>query len=150
MCVSNRIYGAPKVYPTAFTPVNILSGFTKTGIYPFNPSSVDDRQLAPSNALSKNLLLLLQLLRQSSHFQKMNQVTSSLCFFRQRRRRFAQRFEEGYDILEIRSIYIAWVRINHPERCLSVGSTSSVSAISSANHVTKTSSSQPKFCRSAI
>ena len=63
-----------QAYPTAFTSVNILSGFKKTGIYPFNRSSVDDRQLAPSNAFSKKLLLLLQLLRQSSHFQKMNQV----------------------------------------------------------------------------
>ena len=46
-----------QAYPTAFTPVNILSGFKKTGIYPFNPSSVYNRQLAPSNALSKKLLL---------------------------------------------------------------------------------------------
>ena len=41
-----------QAYPTTFTPVNVLSGFKKAGIYPFNPSSVDDRQLAPSNALS--------------------------------------------------------------------------------------------------
>ena len=41
-----------QAYPTAFTPVNILSGFKKMGIYPFNPSSVDDRQLVPSCALS--------------------------------------------------------------------------------------------------
>ena len=51
-----------QAYPTAFTPVNILIGFKMIGIYPFNPSSVDDRPLAPSNALSKKLLLLLQLL----------------------------------------------------------------------------------------
>ena len=31
-------------------PVNILSGFKKTGVYPFNPSAVDDRQLTPSTA----------------------------------------------------------------------------------------------------
>ena len=41
-----------QAYPITFTPVNVLSGFKKTGIYPFNPSSVDDRQLAPSNAVS--------------------------------------------------------------------------------------------------
>ena len=39
-----------EAYTTSFTP---LSGFKKTGIYPFNPSSVDDRQLAPSIALSR-------------------------------------------------------------------------------------------------
>ena len=44
-----------EAYPTAFTPVNILSGFKKMGIYPLNPSSVDDRQLAPSSALSTSV-----------------------------------------------------------------------------------------------
>ena len=31
--------------------------------------------------------------------------------------------------------YVAWVRINHSECCFSVGSSSSVSASSHANHV---------------
>ena len=44
-----------QAYTSAFTPVNVLSGFRNTGIYPFNPSSVDDRQLAPSKALSKQV-----------------------------------------------------------------------------------------------
>ena len=39
-----------QAYPTSFTPVNVLSGFRKAGVYPFNPSEVDDRQLAPSTA----------------------------------------------------------------------------------------------------
>ena len=30
------------------TPLNILGGFKKAGIYPFNPGEVSDRQLAPS------------------------------------------------------------------------------------------------------
>ena len=34
------------------TPINILSGFRKTGIQPFNPSEVNDRQLAPSLAVT--------------------------------------------------------------------------------------------------
>lgn len=44
-----------QAFPNAFTPVNVLSGFKKTGIYPFNPSAVDDKQLAPSNAVSKKV-----------------------------------------------------------------------------------------------
>ena len=32
--------------------IEYLSGFKKTGIYPFNPSAVNDQQLAPSTALS--------------------------------------------------------------------------------------------------
>ena len=31
-----------QAYPTSFTPVNVLSGFKKAGMYPFNPSEVDD------------------------------------------------------------------------------------------------------------
>ena len=42
-----------QAYPTSFTPVNVLSGFKKAGVYPFNPSEVDDRQLAPSTAFQK-------------------------------------------------------------------------------------------------
>jgi len=37
-----------QAYPTSFTPVNVLSGFKKAGVYPFNPSEVNDRQLVPS------------------------------------------------------------------------------------------------------
>jgi hypothetical protein len=36
------------------TPLNILGGFKKAGIYPFNPGEVSDRQLAPSKALKTN------------------------------------------------------------------------------------------------
>ena len=39
-----------QAYLTSFTPVNILSGFKKMGVYPFNPNAVDDWQLAPSAA----------------------------------------------------------------------------------------------------
>lgn len=35
------------------TPLNILGGFKKAGIYPFNPGEVSDRQLAPSTFFNK-------------------------------------------------------------------------------------------------
>ena len=35
------------------TPLNLLGGFKKAGIYPFNPGEVSDRQLAPSKVLKK-------------------------------------------------------------------------------------------------
>ena len=35
------------------TPLNILGGFKKAGIYPFNPGEVSDRQLAPSTVFKK-------------------------------------------------------------------------------------------------
>lgn len=34
----------------SLTPVNIMSGFRKCGLFPFNPNSVDDRRLTPSKA----------------------------------------------------------------------------------------------------
>ena len=77
-----------QAFPNAFTPVNVLSGFNKTGIYPFNPSAVDDRQLAPSNAVSKKSILCHHNL-----FQKMTQShpLSHRCFFHQRRKSCLQR-----------------------------------------------------------
>jgi len=39
-----------EAYPISFTPVNVLSGFKKAGMYPFNPSEVNDQQLVPSTA----------------------------------------------------------------------------------------------------
>ena len=41
-----------EAWPQSMTPINILSGFRKTGIHPFNPSEVNDRQLAPSLAVT--------------------------------------------------------------------------------------------------
>ena len=35
-------------WPQSITPVNIMAGFRKCGIYPLNPGEVTDRQLAPS------------------------------------------------------------------------------------------------------
>ena len=36
-------------WPQALTPLNIMSGFKKQGIYALNPGEVTDRQLAPSS-----------------------------------------------------------------------------------------------------
>ena len=129
-----------QAYPTAFTPVNILSGFKKTGIYPFNPSSVDDRQLAPSNALSTLTTTATSNLPEQPLPEDVPSDKQPVLFSPEKEKRFTQRFEEGYNILD--EEYIAWVRINHPEHCLSVGSSSNVSATSGTNHMlaSKTSS----------
>ena len=39
-------------WPQSLTPVNIMSGFKKCGIYPLNPGVVTDRQIAPSALFS--------------------------------------------------------------------------------------------------
>ena len=38
-------------WPQSMTPINIMSGFRKCGLYPLNPGSIDDRQTAPSRAV---------------------------------------------------------------------------------------------------
>ena len=37
-----------EAWPKPFTPVNILAGFKKSGIYPLNPGEVPDRQVGPA------------------------------------------------------------------------------------------------------
>ena len=37
-----------EAWPSSFTPVNIMSGFKKCGVFLLNPSEVSDRQTAPS------------------------------------------------------------------------------------------------------
>ena len=41
-----------EAWPQAFTPLNVLSGFRKCGIYPFNPGQISDRQMAPANGVT--------------------------------------------------------------------------------------------------
>lgn len=43
-----------EAWPKAFTPVNILAGFKKSGIYPLNPGEVTDRQIGPAKTLQHN------------------------------------------------------------------------------------------------
>ena len=123
-----------QAFPNAFTPVNILSGFKKTGIYPFNPNAVDDRQLAPLNAVSKKKTLSPQPVSED------DPVTSTeppMLLSPEKEKLFAMRFEKDYDIQDPK--YTARVKINHPECCLSTASNSSVSAYSDMNHKSPTS-----------
>ena len=123
-----------QAFPNAFTHVNVLSGFKKTGIYPFNPSAVDDKQLAPSNAVSKKSTLSPQ------PVSKNDPVTSTeppMLFSPEKEKLFATRFEENCDIQDPK--YPAWVKIHHPECCSSAASNSSVSASSDVNHKSPTS-----------
>ena len=40
-----------KAWPLSFTPVNIMAGFKKSGVFPLNPGEVTDTQLAPSKGV---------------------------------------------------------------------------------------------------
>ena len=177
-----------QAYPAAFTPVNVLSGFKKTGIYPFNPSSIDVQQLAPSTALSDKARCTTVPEqptsvdgrrssettvpeqptsvdgRRSSETTVPEQPTSvdgrrsseteleTILFSPEKEELFAQWFDDGATSPELpldyqpsaapdgnlHEEYDAWMRINHPERCLSVDGRSTMSASSEL-----TSSSSP-------
>ena len=74
-------------------PLNILSGFKKCGIYPFNLGEVSDRQIAPSRALRK-------------------QTPHTLTFTPEQVAQFEARYKEGYVIQD--KAYLAWKNIYHP------------------------------------
>ena len=75
------------------TPLNILGGFKKAGIYPFNPGEVSGRQLAPSKAPTKPTL----------------QVPT---FSPEQIAQFKVRYAEGYDVQD--ATYLEWRSIYHP------------------------------------
>lgn len=41
-----------KAWSLAFTPVNIMAGFKKSGAYPLNLGVIDDQQVAPLLAVN--------------------------------------------------------------------------------------------------
>ena len=80
-------------FAQSHTPLNILGGFKKAGIYPFNPGEVSDRQLAPSKALKKH-------------------TSPAQTFSDEQVKLFEQRYAEGYDLPD--PAYLAWKGANHP------------------------------------
>ena len=111
-----------QAYLTSFTPVNILSGFKKTGVYPFNPSVVDDRQLAPSTAFQTEKPIPTGTADEAScgsSSEKSDELPpSSSLFSPEKEALFTRRYEQHYDI-SYDVEYNAWMKINHPEECLS-------------------------------
>ena len=78
-------------WPHSFRPINTLSGFRKCGIFPFNPGSVTDRQLGPSEAFR--------------HMDKANSTVSEFSphdalFPQEEQQLYQKRYEEEYDILD--------------------------------------------------
>ena len=80
-------------FAQSHTPLNILGGFKKAGIYPFNPGEVSDRQLAPSKAQKKH-------------------TSPTQTFSDEQVKLFEQRYAEGYDLPD--PAYLAWKGANHP------------------------------------
>ena len=86
-------------WPQSLTPVNIMSGFKKCGIYPLNPGVVRDRQIAPSALFSGASSEL-----DPSPVVKPDSERDSL---------YKRRYNEGYDIYD--DDYLRWIRENNLE-----------------------------------
>lgn len=102
-----------EAFAQSHTPLNTLGGFKKSGIYPFNPGEVSDRQVAPSKAL----------VEPSSQPPAFSPEQIAL---------FEKRYAEGYDVPD--PTYLAWKSANYPSP-ESVVSTTAVSSPGSSASV---------------
>jgi hypothetical protein len=123
-----------EAWPSSFTSVNIMSGFKKCGLFPFNPSAVDDRQSAPSKAFQ------VPKTPKTPAENHSDPGSGSPLFTSEQEELFTKRFAEGYDLAD--PAYVAWVKINHPDKTMSA-SPSSISGNSSSAASVASPSSGP-------
>ena len=121
-----------KAWLQALTPANIIAGFRKCGVHPFNrnaiPIAADDSSssgLEPDNPSAD-----LEPSSPYSHSESNSpdggssdavdpstSNPSTLTFISQRLELFETRFSEGYDIY-VEEDYVAWLKLNHPNYLL--------------------------------
>jgi hypothetical protein len=88
----------------SITPMNILSGFKKSGISPLNPSEASDRMLAPAKVF-----------KPSSDVSCASSSSASLTsptFSDEQIALYEKRFREGYNVHDPQ--YELWVKETHP------------------------------------
>jgi hypothetical protein len=106
-----------EAWPLSISPLNIMSGFKKTGVYPINPSAVTDRQIAPSKPFQP-------LAAESSPDDSASD--NPTLFSPDQVELYKKRYEEGYDLDD--ASYTAWLKINHPTEVCSVTTKSSTAS----------------------
>lgn len=111
-----------EAWPHSFTLLNVMSGFKKCGLFPFNPSAMDDRQSAPSKAFQATPT------PEPTAEETITEPSSPL-FTKEQESLYSKRYEEGYDLDD--PGFVAWLKINHPDKCVSVTSAPSFSSNSS-------------------
>ena len=89
-----------------FTPPNVLGGFKKCGIYPFNPRQISDRQTAPSKGVTPVTP------EQTPEVPLTPPAEPSVPLFSPEEEALYKRQYEGYNIDD--PAYVAWLKINHP------------------------------------
>ena len=90
----------------SLSPLNIMSGFKKTRIYPINPSEVTDRQIAPSKPFQQPQT------ESSQDGSVSDNPTSNSLFSPDEIELYKKRYEEGYNLDD--PSYTAWLKINQP------------------------------------
>ena len=120
----------------AFTPENVLAGFRKCGIYPFNrhaiPLSHDKGDDTPSTTTAAAVELSANLSTSTASNQSISAAVeprtpspsgATACdinksiptsFTDEQDALFEHRFEEGYDIYSDQQ-YVSWLRLHHPQ-----------------------------------
>ena len=120
-----------KAWPLSLTPVNIMSGFKKCGIYPLNPGEVTDRQIAPSTLFC------------TAGSDKLPVAKPDI--ISERDSLYRKRYDEGYDLDD--EDYLRWIRENELE--LPTKHSSEISSSSSKevlSHTVETSSVCSTHC----
>ena len=88
-------------WPKSVTPINIMPGFKKCGVYPLNPGEITDRQIAPSSAVFYSEKVFNEY-----DISSQNQSNDEQEFL------YRKRYDGGYDIYD--KEYVDWLRHNHP------------------------------------
>jgi len=131
-----------EAWPTSFTVLNIMSGFKKCGLFPFNPSAVDDRQSAPSKAFQATS-------EPGPISEPTSEINSEPLFTKEQESLYSKRYQEGYDLDD--PSFVAWLKINHPDKCVSVSSASTLSTgTPPSDKITPCNETLPSSCSSDI
>ncbi len=88
-----------EAWPQALTPVNIMSGFRKSGVYPLNPGVVSDRQVVfntRSSPLSRSRSDSALSQDSSTDYEK--DSSSTPAFTCEEHSLYETRYNEGYDV----------------------------------------------------
>ena len=93
-----------EAWPHSLSILNILSGFKKTGIFPFNPGAISDRMLAPSKSMCKAA--------SKPALKPLSEEKLKL---------FEKRYEEGFNIPDPE--YTEWCKYAHPSPSTSSSNT---------------------------
>ena len=104
-------------WPQSITPINIMSGFKKSGTYPLNPGEIKDRDLTPSKAQLTSNTSPVSVTNAADSKSQSTSNTSPLSgtenLLEDLDLLHQKHYEEGYDIYDEK--YVSWLRTNHPD-----------------------------------